>query len=284
MSKKNRKTLSTQYLLRINDIFERNKWTIECSEDKSMSQFNRFCQRVLDIGENEKRDLFLELSERYLWLTQEHYLEWLIVVLRKLVKNIEEDIKIFVMPLIAPEDIGKAKSSMLLTYLFNDVKIRYDSVLGRYKYELIYDSASVCGKMPGEKSILVLVDDFIGTGNTAEKCLKSMNLPKDIVERTKVLALVAQEEGVDYIQKLGVELYVGETRRKGISDYYTDEEAEHRLKLMEEIEDKMSVKGNYRLGYGQSEALVTMCRTPNNTFPVFWEEKGNMKLAPFPRR
>ena len=55
MSKKNRKTLSTQYLLRINDIFERNKWTIECSEDKSMSQFNRFCQRVLDIGENEKR-------------------------------------------------------------------------------------------------------------------------------------------------------------------------------------------------------------------------------------
>jgi hypothetical protein len=41
MSKKNRKTLSTQYLLRINDIFERNKWTIECSEDKSMSQFNR---------------------------------------------------------------------------------------------------------------------------------------------------------------------------------------------------------------------------------------------------
>ena len=111
-----------------------------------------------------------------------------------------------------------------------------------------------------------------------------MNLPKDIVERTKVLALVAQEEGVDYIQKLGVELYVGETRRKGISDYYTDEEAEHRLKLMEEIEDKMSVKRNYRLGYGQSEALVTMCRTPNNTFPVFWEEKGNMKLAPFPRR
>lgn len=135
MSKKNRKTLSTQYLLRIKDIFERNKWTIERSEDKSMSQFNRFCQRILDIGENEKRDLFLELSERYLWLTQEHYLEWLIDVLRKLVKNIEEDIKIFVMPLIAPEDIGKVKSSMLLTYLFNDVKIRYDSVLGRYKSE-----------------------------------------------------------------------------------------------------------------------------------------------------
>ena len=79
-------------------------------------------------------------------------------------------------------------------------------------------------------------------------------------------------------------LYKKNTGLYELKDYYTDEEAEHRLKLMEEIEDKMSVKRNYRLGYGQSEALVTMCRTPNNTFPVFWEEKGNMKLAPFPRR
>ncbi|MBQ4522198.1 MAG: hypothetical protein IJA10_04515 [Lachnospiraceae bacterium] len=283
MNKKNRKTLSTQYLLRINNIFEKNKWIIECSEDKNMSQFNRFCQRVLDIGENKKRDLFLELSERYLWLTQEHYLECLIAVLKKLVNDIDKDVKIFVMPLIAPEDVGKAKSSMFLTYLFNDVKIRYDSVLGKYKYEMVYDVAGVCRKMKQEKSLLVLVDDFIGTGNTAEKCLNSMDLPEEIYARTKVLALVAQEEGIEYIEKLGIEVFAGMARKKGISDYYDDEEAKKRIEMMDEIEEKMSVKKDYRLGYGKSEALVTMCRTPNNTFPVFWEEKGNMKLAPFPR-
>lgn len=283
MNKKNRKTLSTQYLLRINDLFEKKKWIIECSEDKNMSQFNRFCQRVLDIGENKKRDLFLELSERYLWLTQEHYLECLIAVLKKLVNNIDNDVKIFVMPLIAPEDVGKAKSSMFLTYLFNDVKIRYDSILGKYKYEMIYDVAGVCRKMKEEKSLLVLVDDFIGTGNTAEKCLDSMDLPEEIYTRTKVLALVAQEEGIEYIAKLGIEVFAGITRKKGISDYYDEEEAKKRIVMMEEIEEKMSVKKDCRLGYGKSEALVTMCRTPNNTFPVFWEEKGNMKLAPFPR-
>ena len=284
MKKKRRKKISAQYLLKINRIFEKNKWNIEYSEDKNMSQFNRFCQRVLDIGENNKRDLFLELSERYLWLTQDNYLEMLIDVLKKLVDDVEEETKIFVMPLIAPGDRGKAKSSMFLTYLFNDVKIRYDDKLGKYKFEAIYDIEIVQDKMQKDNAILILVDDFIGTGNTAEKCLQSINLSEDILKRTRVLALVAQEEGVKCIQKFGIKVFSGIIRKRGISDYYDFEGAKERIILMEEIEQKMGIKKEYRFGYGRAEALVTMCRTPNNTFPVFWEEKENMKLAPFPRR
>ncbi len=283
MSKKNRKKLSAQYLLRINNIFKKNNWDIECTDDKNMSQFNRFCQRVLDIGENNKRDLFLELSERYLWLTQDNYLQALIDVLKKLVNDIEKDTKIYVMPLISPDDIGKAKSSMFLTYLFNDVKIRYDDKLGKYKFEPIYDIKVVQNKMKSDKAILVFVDDFIGTGHTAEKCFQSVNLLDNILNRTMVLALVAQEEGVKCIESFGIKVYSGEVRKKGITDYYDVKEAKEKIILMEEIEEKMAIKKEYRFGYGASEALVTMCRTPNNTFPVFWEEKGNMKLAPFPR-
>lgn len=248
-----------------------------------MSQFNRFCQRVLDIGENNKRDLFLELSERYLWLTQDNYLQALIDVLKKLVNDIEKDTKIYVMPLISPDDIGKAKSSMFLTYLFNDVKIRYDDKLGKYKFEPIYDIKVVQNKMKSDKAILVFVDDFIGTGHTAEKCFQSVNLLDNILNRTMVLALVAQEEGVKCIESFGIKVYSGKVRKKGITDYYDVKEAKEKIILMEEIEEKMAIKKEYRFGYGASEALVTMCRTPNNTFPVFWEEKGNMKLAPFPR-
>lgn len=283
MSMKNRKELSAQYLLRIYNIFKKNNWDIECTDDKNMSMFNRFCQRVLDIGENNKRDLFLELSERYLWLTQDNYLQALIDVLKKLVNDIEKDTKIYVMPLISPDDIGKAKSSMFLTYLFNDVKIRYDDKLGKYKFEPIYDIKVVQNKMKSDKAILVFVDDFIGTGHTAEKCFQSVNLLDNILNRTMVLALVAQEEGVKCIESFGIKVYSGEVRKKGITDYYDVKEAKEKIILMEEIEEKMSIKKEYRFGYGASEALVTMCRTPNNTFPVFWEEKGNMKLAPFPR-
>lgn len=193
-----------------------------------MSQFNRFCQRVLDIGENNKRDLFLELSERYLWLTQDNYLQALIDVLKKLVNDIEKDTKIYVMPLISPDDIGKAKSSMFLTYLFNDVKIRYDDKLGKYKFEPIYDIKVVQNKMKSDKAILVFVDDFIGTGHTAEKCFQSVNLLDNILNRTMVLALVAQEEGVKCIESFGIKVYSGKVRKKGITDYYDVKEAKEK--------------------------------------------------------
>ena len=41
------------------------------------------------------------------------------------------------------------------------------------------------------------------------------------------------------------------------------------------------------LGYKESEALVTMNKTPNNTLPFYWYEgkkDGNIILAPFARR
>lgn len=38
------------------------------------------------------------------------------------------------------------------------------------------------------------------------------------------------------------------------------------------------------LGYAESEALVTMIKTPNNTFPFYWYEKNSNSYAPFPRR
>ena len=72
-------------------------------------------------------------------------------------------------------------------------------------------------------------------------------------------------------------------RQRGISDFYEDEILHENIQLMREIEDKMSIREKYKFGYKKSESLVTMCRTPNNTFPIFWEESGNMKIAPFPR-
>lgn len=41
------------------------------------------------------------------------------------------------------------------------------------------------------------------------------------------------------------------------------------------------------LGYKESEGLVTMIKTPNNTLPFYWYEgkrDGKFMMAPFPRR
>jgi len=285
MKNKAKKTLSAQCLMRIQNIFENNNWAIECSEGSDTSHFNRFCKRVLDIGENRKRDLFLELAERYLWIKQEQYMDLLMKTMEKLVLNeekVREADKLYVMPLISPEDREKVKSSSMLTYMFNDVVFRYGA-FSKYKIELLCNISEVGKKLLEDKVVLLLVDDFIGTGETAEKCLFSLNVEDTLYHKIKIVSLVAQEEGMQRMLKYGVSVVAYIERNKGISDYYSSDVVSAKVEIMEQIENGMSVKGEFRMGYGKSEALVTMCRTPNNTFPVFWDESGNMKSAPFPR-
>lgn len=283
---KKQKTLSAQYLIKINKVFEKNKWLIEDTEDATNSLFNRYCERILDIGENKKKDLMLELTERYLWVEEDEYLEYLIDALVKLIalkSNITEKTKIYVMPLISPDDEGKTKSSSMLVYLFNSVKLRHNSKLSKYKFEIVDKKSEIELYLKEQDAVLLLADDYIGTGETAEKCIMQMMKKGVEPHQLAILSLVAQESGINYLEQYGICITSSIIRKKGISDYYEGKMLEDNIKLMQEIETKMSIKEKYKFGYGGSESLVTMCRTPNNTFPLFWEESGNMKVAPFPR-
>ncbi len=283
---KKKRELSTQYLIRISQIFEKNNWLIESKEDAKDSLFNRFCERILEINENKKRDLVLELTERYLWVQEEQYIYYLIDAVKKMMQmkpEINEKTKIYIMPLVSPEDEGKTKSSSMLVYLFNSVKLRHDNVLSRYKFEIIDKSENLSLYLENKDAILVLADDYIGTGETAEKCLLHILKMKVEISQIAIVSLVAQQMGLDYLSKYTVCVSASVVRQRGISDFYEDEILHENIQLMREIEDKMSIREKYKFGYKKSEALVTMCRTPNNTFPIFWEESGNMKIAPFPR-
>lgn len=283
---KKQKTLSAQYLIKINKVFEKNQWLIEDTEDATNSLFNRYCERILDIGENKKKDLMLELTERYLWVEEDEYLEYLIDALVKLIalkSNITEKTKIYVMPLISPDDEGKTKSSSMLVYLFNSVKLRHNSKLSKYKFEIVDKKSEIELYLKEQDAVLLLADDYIGTGETAEKCIMQMMKKGVEPHQLAILSLVAQESGINYLEQYGICITSSIIRKKGISDYYEGKMLEDNIKLMQEIETKMSIKEKYKFGYGGSESLVTMCRTPNNTFPLFWEESGNMKVAPFPR-
>ena len=146
----------------------------------------------------------LELTERYLWIPEEKYVEHLIHVLVKLIsdnKAIDENSKLYVMPLIAPEDEGKAKSSMMLSYLFNSVKLRHDRRLSKFKFQLENDIVQVAEYLKENGSFLILADDFIGTGETAEKCIIHMQEKGIPTEKIIILSLVAQEKGLKYLGK-----------------------------------------------------------------------------------
>jgi hypothetical protein len=55
---------------------------------------------------------------------------------------------------------------------------------------------------------------------------------------------------------------------------------------MLEIENLIPGGKNFSLGYNNCEALITLARTPDNTFPVFWMKHRIGKKyfdAPFSR-
>lgn len=226
------------------------------------------------------------MTERYLWVQEEQYIYYLIDAVKKMIQmkpEINEKTKIYIMPLVSPEDEGKIKSSSMLVYLFNSVKLRHDNVLSRYKFEIIDKNENLSLYLENKDAILVLADDYVGTGETAEKCLLHILKMKVEISQISIVSLVAQQMGLDYLSKYTVCVSASVVRQRGISDFYKDEILHENIQLMKEIEDKMSIREKYKFGYKKSEALVTMCRTPNNTFPIFWEESGNMKIAPFPR-
>jgi hypothetical protein len=138
-----------------------------------------------------------------------------------------------------------------------------------------------------KKSMILIVDDFIGTGNTAEDALKDYNLRLRIEDDLPiVVALVAQEQGIQKLSKLGVSVVATIIRKRGISDNSEIVDKPRAIELMKTIERQLSINSKYSLGYGRTEALVSMMRTPNNTFPIFWwpqMPKERSRATPFKR-
>ena len=100
--------------------------------------------------------------------------------------------------------------------------------------------------------------------------------------------MVSQECGKKAVEGYGVPIYASVIKNKAISDNYEREEAEKKIEQMKRISKQIRVKEqNLYLGYKESEALVTMNKTPNNTLPFYWYEgkkDGKIMLAPFARR
>ena len=286
-NKANTKSIDTNNIGKLISIFEQNSW--EISEDEYTNGiFNDFC-KMLNMYNEEQQELILELTKNYLWVGVQNYFQHI----TSLFKTISEDqskehtnIKtIFVIPLVAEKDIGKAKSSISLTYMIKGFVVFLEKMFEGKKiviqdnYDYIIDNIDKL-----KKTKILLVDDYVGTGDTAESAI--LYLEGKGIERKKltVATLVSQEDGYQKIIGLDVEVYYSKLRKKGISDYYTDENASEMFRVMDTIEEQIGVFPEYKYGYKHSEALVTMTRTPNNTFPVFWLESKRVPVVPFARR
>lgn len=138
-----------------------------------------------------------------------------------------------------------------------------------------------------DSDLLFLIDDYIGSGKTVTKCLEEISLKNNkLKERIHILSLAVQKQTIDLINSMGIPFHYHHVEQKGITDFYEKASAENKIATMRTIEKKLKLNPKYSLGFEESESLITLIRTPNNTFPIFWDDyeiKGEKKKAPFPR-
>lgn len=131
-----------------------------------------------------------------------------------------------------------------------------------------------------KKKCIIVVDDFIGSGKTCRlrhKTLKSEF--KDCKDLEISFCFIAgMQDAINALKTEGIDIYCSYIMKKGISEFYAEEEKSSRILQMNNLEKELAPQINdtllseHSFGYGKSEALF--CRRnrniPNNTFPVFW--------------
>ena len=279
--------LSDKYVEQLYALFESKSWdTCEIGE---YSVFDRFCERLAELENDGQRDLILNLTWDFLWVNSSKYEQYLLIAFQKLFKDKswtpEKGKNICICPLLPERDFGKPKSSIFMLYLcqsillrtyeeFQDEQVRIcetPEVLKEQKYREHIDS-------------VILIDDFMGSGETALESLTYLDFLRQEGKKIYILVLVAQRQGMENVQKEGVPVFANIVREKGISDNFDKEEAEQKWGEMKKISKRLKVPKKMYLGFLESESLVAMNKTPNNTFPVYWYEKNGHSHAPFPRK
>lgn len=283
---KMKKALELSVLSRQIVLFKQLGWSI----DSDTNLFERFCE-LLSYLTPEEQDLVLDMTQDFVRITFPDYVplyqQVLSTVDPKIVDTVEE---VFLLPLVAPDDMGKSKSGHAVLYriehkVFPIVEL-LQPVFKRRAIKCYTNLDTFLERHLERKTSLVfLVDDFIGTGETAIKAYEhfvknySVGFDKD---KIILMTLVIMERGLLQLRGRGVEILFDRVCRRGISDSARLIDKDKALKLIDDIEGRLGISSKFSRGYMGSEALVTMDRTPNNTFPVYWTNQNYRTKTPWP--
>ncbi|MFI8606696.1 hypothetical protein ACIGCP_19690 [Cellulophaga baltica] len=280
-----KKKLDIDIVMKLYSLFSDKKWN-EIEGNKKV--FENFC-KLTDNLTVEQTELIFELTERYKWITYNEYNSRLTQILNAIYDDYGETTKtIYIFPIIKPEDEEKIKSGNNIIYMIRGIKPfieDYDKI--NFKELNKFDLLSEEKLKLKENELLLLVDDYVGSGETLKATLtevfKNPTLESD---KIVVASIILQNDSLEFLEKVKIKSYSSDTVKKEISQVYKSPVLEEKIRIMEEIEKLIPGGNNFSFGYEQSEALVTMIRTPDNTFPIFWKghKKNGVKFkAPFPR-
>lgn len=238
-------------------------------------EFPNALQNIIKIAENfnsDEIDLFYDLISRYTICDFAAYWSLTENSLNKIVKHLPNGInKVYVFPLVKPEDLQKSKSSHTVVYLYQSLTLR----LSQRAPSFLFNKWKELSQEPKNSNYCVLlVDDFIGTGSTAIACADDYVINKKVNKNSVLISsFYSMESGFNTVKNAGYNIITLHTMKKGITDYFSPKLLPAKYQIIDGIETRQGIFNTLKMGLNQSEALITLLRTPNNTFPIFWSEK-----------
>ena len=269
------KSLTLDIIKRLHDAFVVKNWiTTDDNLDSGFDTlFDKYCE-MLALLSPEEQQLILDLTLDFQYFPFNRYNSLLFKAISCITKEyITYFDDIYIVPMKNPEDEKKLKSDSSVMYPCKHEilkKFSVDRIEALDRLEMLGGTAA-----SRTNSLIIFVDDFIGTGETAIAAFNEY-LSKYAVDDDEVIAvsLVAQEMGLAAIKEFGIAAYNAVTINKGISDSEVISDKLTAFALMDKIERRLKIPPLYKRGYKASEALVSLIRTPDNTFPVFWNNSS----------
>ncbi|SMC52340.1 phosphoribosyltransferase-like protein [Moheibacter sediminis] len=276
---------SISYLIELDKIFEEKKWKEKENYTDVFEALSNFSNIVFE--NDEEYNLFLELLERFHWISLNDYYNACRQLLIDLITELNTNNQnIYIFPIITKVQQSKVKSGNFIAYLIKSLipTIPNSDV---YKFEDINAFSQIPNIRFRKSDILLLVDDFIGSGETLENCIKDIGTTnKNIGDKIRILTIAIRMDTHERLSKK-YKIYKNIEVLKGISDYNTGDDVLDKKNVMRNIEKRIFTSiDEYSLGFKESESLITLLRTPDNTFPIFWSNyKKQINLRPpFPRQ
>lgn len=275
---------SITYLIELDKIFEEKKWKEKENYEKVLNTLSNFSNIIFE--KDEEYDLFLELLREFHWISLNDYYNSCKKLLTEIINDLDSSNQnIYIFPIITKNQNSKIKSGYLVAYLIKSLIASIENI-HTYKFEDVNNFVDI-GKIKFKKNdVLLLVDDFIGSGETLEECIQDVKKAnKNIGDKFKILTIAIKKDTYVRLSKK-YNIYKKLEILKGISDYNTGDDINEKKLIMRNIENRIfSSIDDYSLGFKESESLITLLRTPDNTFPIFWNnyKKAINLKPPFPR-
>lgn len=261
--------------------------------------------------EEEEQELILELTDRFQFhINLNSIINCLLEAYNQIpIQRLNDASKILFAPLKSPyllEEKKRSKrwkkeSSLIPPSKSCDMIFRLMEIQFPYKFQhsnkiFLCESAKQIAKEYDKEALIVLWDDFIGSGNTAFSSIADLQFylykEKEYIVKEQnflVVSIYAMAIGKDILRMFGINSYTYRVYNRAISDdvNYTESQRTIRINLMKSIERKVvkDAMGSYSLGYEGSEALLSILdKSPNNTFPFYWFRSQHNIPPIFPRK